>query len=158
MLRLLERRRNAIAPIVARRVPRGELEVAGERREWIAELVSMSALRSRSSSSLRCNVSSVLPSAARAPAPSTATIRPSKKKPTTSTPFASQGITKPAGGVKYAAMIVAPTVASSAGPNPPNTALAATGTVRKRSGPWAPKAGTANLSAATKTVKTTATP
>jgi len=68
------------------------------------------------------------------------------------------GFTTPAGGVEYAAMIVAPMVASSAGPNPPNTALAATGTVRKRSGPWTPKAGIANLSAATNAVKTTAMP
>src|SRR5439155_3021191 len=35
MLRLLERRRDAIAPVVARRITRRELEVAGEGRERI---------------------------------------------------------------------------------------------------------------------------
>src|SRR5437867_13385684 len=55
-------------------------------------------------------------------------------------------------------MSVVPIVARSAGPNPARTALAATGIVRKRSGPGAPNAGIASFSPAIARVKRTARP
>src|SRR6266850_1073239 len=118
----------------------------------------MSALRSRSSCSRRSRLSAVRRNAARAEAPRIATMSPSKKKPITSSPLALREMAKPAGGVKYAARSVVPMVASSAGPNPARTALAATGIVRNRSGPGAPNGGIANFSPAMASVKRMARP
>src|SRR5881397_2691760 len=55
-------------------------------------------------------------------------------------------------------MSVVPMVASSAGPKPARTALAATGIVRKRSGAGAPNAGIASFSPAMASVRRTARP